>query len=47
MPWPRFFDITQDNISLNNTGTSPQIDTVAKFIVPDWGDKVNSGIGLS
>ncbi len=20
---------------------------VAKFIVPDWGDKVNSGIGLS
>jgi hypothetical protein len=21
--------------------------TVVKFIVPDWGDKVNSGIGLS
>jgi hypothetical protein len=21
--------------------------TVAKFIVPDWGDKVDSGIGLS
>jgi hypothetical protein len=25
----------------------PSIYSVAKFIVPDWEDKVNSGIGLS
>ncbi len=28
-------------------GTDSQHGPVAKFIVPDWGDKVDSGIGLS
>jgi hypothetical protein len=37
-PWNFFVD-TGERYTVHNS--------VAKFIVPDWGDKLNSGLGLS
>jgi hypothetical protein len=45
----KLLTVTLGRVDLNPMPESETLDlpSVAKFIVPDWGDKVNSGKGLS